>query len=148
MTEDYLPIQTFGEKMLGITSVGPYTLGYDTPENRRFKDLYYAKYGKKKLTNDQSAFGYESMRFICTALEAIKGNVEDTEAFLKAMHEAKIKGICSTSVSIDANGSVIRDFFIREIKKTDGVVQNVVVQVLPQVRQPPQGYTLMPGKGK
>jgi branched-chain amino acid transport system substrate-binding protein len=148
MTEDYLPIQTFGEKMLGITSVGPYTLGYDTPENRRFKDLYYAKYGKKKLANDQSAFGYESMRFICTALEAIKGNVEDTEAFLKAMHETKIKGICSTSVSIDINGSVIRDFFIREIKKKDGVVQNVVVQVLSQVRQPPQGYTLMPGKGK
>lgn len=148
MTEDYLPLQTFGEKMLGIISVAPYNLGLDSPENKHYTDLYYAKYGKKKLPNDQSTFGYESMKFLCTALAAIKGNVEDTEAFLKAMHETKIKGTCSSSISVDANGNAIRDFFIREVQKKDGVVKNVVLQVFPQVRQPPQGYTLMPGKGK
>jgi branched-chain amino acid transport system substrate-binding protein len=148
MTEDYLPIQTFGEKMLGINSVALYNLGFDSPENKRFTDLYYAKYGKKKLANNQAALGYESMKFLCTALEAIKGNAEDTEAFLKAMHETKIKGTCSSSISIDANGNAVRDFYIREVQKKDGVVKNVVLQTIPQVRQPPQGYTLMPGKGK
>jgi branched-chain amino acid transport system substrate-binding protein len=148
MTEDYLPIQTFGEKMLGINSVALYNLGFDSPENKHFTDLYYAKYGKKKLANNQAALGYESMKFLCSALETIKGNAEDTEAFLKAMHETKIKGTCSSSISIDANGNAIRDFYIREVQKKDGVVKNVVLQTIPQVRQPPQGYTLMPGKGK
>ncbi len=148
MTEDYLPLQTFGEKMLGIKSVALYNLGFDSPENRHFTDLYDAKYGKKKLPNDQCALGYESMKFLCTALESIRGNVEDTEAFLKAMHETRIKGLCSSSVSIDANGNAIRDFFIREVQKKDGLVRNVVLSTFPQVRQPPQGYTLMPGKGK
>jgi branched-chain amino acid transport system substrate-binding protein len=148
MTEDYLPLQTFGEKMLGITSVAFYNLNFDTPENKHFTDAYYAKYGKKKLTNDQAAAGYESMKFLCAALDAIKGNAEDTEAFLKAMHQIKIKGICSSLISVDANGNVIRDFFIREVQKKDGIVKNVVLRTFPQVQQPPQGSALMPGKGK
>ena len=148
MTEDYLPIQTFGEKMLGITSEALYNLDYDSPENKHFTDLYYSKYGKKKLANNQAALGYESMKFLCTALAAIKGNVEDTEAFLKAMHETKIKGTCSSLIGVDANGNAIRDFFVRQVQKKDGLVRNVVIQTFPQVRQPPQGYTLMPGKGK
>jgi len=148
MTEDYLPLKTFGEKMLGIISFSYYTLDYDTPENKRLTELYYAKYGKKKMMNLDVATGYESMKFIHAALEAIKGNADDTEAFLKAMHEIKIKGICSSSVSVDANGNAIRDFFIRQVQKKDGVLKNVVIHVTPQAHQPPQGYTLMPGKGK
>jgi branched-chain amino acid transport system substrate-binding protein len=149
MTEDYLPLQTFGEKMLGIKSIALYTLGYDSPENKHFTESYYAKYGKKKLPNDMASLGYESMKFLCTALEKIKGNVEDTEAVLKVLHETKIKGLCSSSVSIDDVGNnAIRDFFIREVQKKDGVVKNVVLNTIPQVHQPPQGYTLMPGKGK
>ncbi len=96
--------------------------------------------------NSDVAIGYESMKFIVTALEAIKGNVEDTEAFLKAMHTTKIKGVESTSLSLDANGNVIRDFFIRQVQKKDGVVKNVVLDVIPQVQQPPEGSTVMPGK--
>jgi len=49
---------------------------------------------------------------------------------------------------VDANGNVIRDFLIRQVQKKDGVVKNVVIHVIPQCHQPPQGYTLMPGKGK
>ena len=148
MTEDYLTIKTFGEKMLGIISVAMYALDYDTPENKRLTERYYAKYGKKKMMNGDVAVGYDSMKFLCTAINAIHGNVEDTEAFLKALRETKIKGICSSSISVDANGNVIRDFLIRQVQKKDGVVKNVVLQVIPQCHQPPQGYTLMPGKGK
>jgi branched-chain amino acid transport system substrate-binding protein len=148
MTEDYLTIKTFGEKMLGIISVAMYALDYDTPENSRLTELYYSKYGKKKMMNGDVAIGYDSMKFLCTVLNAINGNVEDTEAFLKALRETKIKGICSNAISVDPNGNVIRDFLIRQVQKKDGVVKNVVISVIPQAHQPPQGYTLMPGKGK
>jgi len=147
-TEDYLTLKTFGEKMVGINSVAHYVPDYETPENKRLTDLYYAKYGKKKMMNSDVSIGYESMKFILTALSAIKGNVENTEAFLKSMHATKIKGTCSSSISVDENGNVIRDWLIRQVQKKDGTVKNVVLNIIPQVKQPPQDYTLMPGKGK
>lgn len=125
-----------------------YCLDYDTPENRRVTQLYYAKYGHKKMMNGDVAIGYESMKFLCTALEAINGNVENTEAFLKAMHDTKIKGICSSSISVDANGNVIRDFLVRQVQRKNGVVKNVVLNGFPQVHQPPQGTAVMPGKSQ
>jgi branched-chain amino acid transport system substrate-binding protein len=146
MTADYLPVKTFGEKMVGITSVAMYCLECDTPENKHVTDRYYAKYGKKKMMNSDVAVGYESMKFICTALESIGGNAEDTEAFLKAMKNTKIKGLCSSSISVDENGNVVRDWIIRQVKKVDGVVKNVVLDIIPQVHQPPQGTTVMPGR--
>jgi len=145
-TEDYFTLQTFKDKMIGIVSGAHYVPSYDTLENKRLTERYYAKYGKKKMMNSDVAIGYESMKFIVAALQAIKGNAEDTEAFLKAMHATKIKGVESTSLSIDANGNVIRDFFIRQVQKKDGVVKNVVLDVIPQAQQPPEGYTVMPGK--
>jgi len=144
--EDYYTIPVFKEKMIGITSAGLYCLDVDSPENKRVTERYYAKYGKKKLMNTDVSVAYESMKFIVAALEAIKGNVEDTEAFLKAMYNTKTKGTVSSSLSVDANGNVIRDAFIRQIQKKDGVIKNVVLDVISQVRQPPEGYTIMPRK--
>jgi branched-chain amino acid transport system substrate-binding protein len=145
-TEDYFTLQTFKEKMVGIISGAFYCLDSATPENKRLTQAYYTKYGKKKLMNGDVATGYEAMKFICTALGAINGNIEDTEAFLKAMHAARIKGVMGGPVSIDENGNVVRDFLIRQVQKKDGVVKNVVLDVLPQMHQPPQGYTVMPHK--
>jgi branched-chain amino acid transport system substrate-binding protein len=145
-TEDYITVQNFKDKMIGISSVAYYCLDFNSPENKRVTQQYYAKYGKKKLMNIDTATGYEAMKFLCTALDAIGGNVEDTEAFLKAMHTTKMKGIVSSSISVDVNGNVVRDFLIRQVQKKDGIVKNVVLDVLPQMHQPPQGYTVMPGK--
>ena len=145
-TEDYFTLPVFKDKMIGIHSGAYYCLDFNSPENKSLIDRFYAKYGKKKLMNTDVATGYEGMKFVCTALESIQGKAEDTEAFLKAMHTTKFKGVESTSISLDANGNVIRDFFIRQVQKKDGVIKNVVVDVIPQVHQPPQGYTVMPGK--
>jgi branched-chain amino acid transport system substrate-binding protein len=144
--EDYYTIPVFKEKMIGITSSGLYCLDVNSPENKRVTERFYAKYGKKKLMNTDVSVGYDSMRFIVAALETIGGNVEDTEAFLKSMQNTKTKGVVSSSISVDANGNVIRDALMRQIQKKDGVIQNVVLDVYPQVKQPPEGYTVMPRK--
>jgi branched-chain amino acid transport system substrate-binding protein len=144
--EDYFTLPVFKDKMIGITSSGLYCLDVNSPENKRVTERFYAKYGKKKLMNTDVSVGYEGMKFIVSALESIGGNIEDTEAFLKAMHTIKIKGIVSPTISVDENGNVIRDALIRQIQKKDGVIKNVVLDVLPQVRQQPEGYTVMPRK--
>lgn len=144
-TEDYFTLQTFKDKMVGVHSGAYYNLDFNSPENKQLTKRFYAKYGKKKLMNLDVATGYEGMKLLCTALTAIRGKIEDTEGFFKAMHTAKIKGIIGP-VSLDENGNVVRDFLIRQVQKKDGVVKNVVLDVIPQVHQPPQGYTVMPGK--
>lgn len=146
MTADYLPVQVFKDKMVGITSVAMYCLHFDSPENRRVTKMYYEKYGRKKMMNSDVAVGYESMKFIIKALQSINGNAEDTDAFIKAMHNTQIEGLVSKKLSVDENGNAIRDFVIRQIQKKDGVVGNVVLDVIPQTHQPPKGYTVMPGK--
>ena len=72
-TADYLTIKTFKDKMLGIVSGAHYCLSYPSQENAQLTKRYYAKYGKKKLMNADVAIGYESMKFILTALKAING---------------------------------------------------------------------------
>ena len=145
-TEDYSPIQIFKEKMIGMVSGGYYCLNASTPENKRMTEQYYARYGKKKLMNSAASTGYEAMKFVWTALNAIQGNAQETDAFLKAMHTTTMKGLMGGSVSVDGNGNVVRDILIRQVQKKDGVVQNVVLDVIPQVHQPPQGDTAMPGR--
>ena len=122
------------------------TQGLDTPENKAFMDAFVKKY--RKVPSYIVEMAYTTGLYAKTALDAIKGNAEDTESFLKAMHQIKIKGICSSFISVDSNGNVIRDFFIREVQKKDSIVKNVVLRTFPQVQQPPQGFALMPGKGK
>lgn len=138
-------VPVFGERLAGLITGAFYAPSFDTPENKHLKELYYKEYGTKKVINDNLPMAYDSMKFIRTSLEAIGGNVEDTEAFLQAMHKTKVKSV-SGWISLDENGNVIRDTLIRQIQKVNGKVQNVVIDVISQVHQPPQGMTLMPGK--
>jgi branched-chain amino acid transport system substrate-binding protein len=145
ISDEELVLPVFGEKMEGLITGAFYAPSYDSPENKRLKDLYYARYGTKVVINDHVPMGYDSMKFLCTALETIGGNIEDTEAFLQAMHKVKIKGTSGWMI-LDKNGNVIRDALIRQVQKVGGKVQNVVIGIIPQIPQPPQGTTIMPGK--
>jgi branched-chain amino acid transport system substrate-binding protein len=140
MSQDYLPIKIFGEQMIGAYSCHHYTPSFSGPENERFKALYKAKY-PQDITNYDNEAGYVGMKFITTALKTINGNVEDKEAFLRAMSSTKVQSPCSL-LSLDQNNNVVRDLLITKIEKVGDKVQNVVVKVVPQVHQPPQGYTL------
>jgi branched-chain amino acid transport system substrate-binding protein len=143
ISDEQLVLPVFGEKMEGIICGSFFAPSFDSPENKQLLNLYYSKYGTKEVIADHVPMGYDSMKFICNALEAIKGNIEDQEAFLQAMRKVKIKGTCSW-MSIDENGNIVRDTLIRQVQKVRGKVQNVVIGVIPQVRQPPQCTTLMP----
>jgi branched-chain amino acid transport system substrate-binding protein len=146
MTDEALGgVPAFGKKLVGVVTGGFTSPHYDTPENKHLNQLYYKQYGTKEVINDNVPMGYDAMRFILKALESIQGNVEDREAFLKAMHATEINGVTGR-MSLDKNGNVIRNVLIRKIELVGGKAQNVVVDVIPQVYQPPQGTTLMPGK--
>jgi branched-chain amino acid transport system substrate-binding protein len=141
MTEEYNTIKLFGDKVIGFYSGGMYAPSFESPVNARFKELYAKKY--LEITNCQASAGWDMITFIYHALAQVKGNVEDTEAFLTALQNAKVRLPCSEA-SFDANGNVVRDVLLIKIDKKDGVVQGVVQAVYPQVKMGPQGSALMP----
>lgn len=145
MTDEELVLPVFKEKMLGIITGAFYCPSYDNPVNKHFKALYHAKYGAKEKINDHVPMGYDSMKFIYTALKSIGGNIENRQDFFKAMQKTKIEGTGGL-MSVDENGNVVRDVLIREVQKVNGKVQNTVIGSIPQVQMPPEGTTVMPGK--
>jgi branched-chain amino acid transport system substrate-binding protein len=141
MTVDTLIIPKFKENMLGIVTSSHYTLSYDTPENRAFIKAYQGRYGEPP--NEYAEGGYTGMMIICTALNKIGGNIEDTNAFLKVLRDNKIKSPMGW-IGFDKNQNVIKDVQIRRVEKVGEAIRNVVLEVIPQVHQPPKNYTIHP----
>ena len=100
---------------------------------------------KSTNTDPKSKFTSPPPKFIFAALKSINANIEDQEAFLAAMSSTKIQAPCSM-VSLDKNNNVVRDFLITRIEKVGGRVENVVKKVIPQVAQPPQGFSILEKK--
>ena len=128
--EANLPSQK--EAVLGVESYARYCIGYDSPENKRFVREY-----RKKYNYDPGALsegGYVGAKFIVKALEAVKGKIEDQEAFLKALRSVKIEAPRGP-VRFDEHQNVIFNTFIERVEKREGKYNNYVVDIIPDVDQ-------------
>jgi len=128
--EANLPSQK--EAVLGVESYARYCIGYDSPENKRFVRDY-----RKKYNYDPGALsegGYVGAKFIVKALEAVKGKIEDQEAFLKALRSVKIEAPRGP-VRFDEHQNVIFNTFIERVEKAGDKYNNVVVDIIPNVDQ-------------
>ncbi|HUL31918.1 MAG TPA: ABC transporter substrate-binding protein [Thermodesulfobacteriota bacterium] len=130
LDEANLPSQQ--DAALGIESYARYCIGYDSPENKRFVAEY-----RKKYRYDPGALsegGYVGAKFIVKALEAVKGNIENQDAFLKALRGVKIEAPRGP-VRFDEYQNVIFNTFIERVEKAGGKYNNVVVDIIPNVDQ-------------
>ena len=80
-----LPAQR--DAALGIEGYMQYFETVDTPENKTFYKVYKEKYND--IPGSLSEGGYVGGKAVVKALEAVKGNIEDQEAFLKALKAVK-----------------------------------------------------------
>jgi branched-chain amino acid transport system substrate-binding protein len=128
--EANLPSQK--DAALGIESYARYCIGYDSAENKRFVSEYRKKYHYDP--GSLSEGGYVGAKFIVKALEAVKGNIENQEAFLKALKNVKFEAPRGP-VRFDEYQNVIFNTFIERVEKKDGKYNNVVVDIIPNVDQ-------------
>jgi branched-chain amino acid transport system substrate-binding protein len=128
--EANLPSQK--EAALGVESYARYCFGYDSPENQRFVREYRKKYNYDP--GSLSEGGYVGAKFIVKALEAVKGKIENQEAFLKALRSVKFEAPRGP-VRFDDHQNVIFNTFIQRVAKKDGKYNNVVVDMIPNVDQ-------------
>ena len=105
-----------------------YAAGLDTPDNKAFVDAFAKKY--KRLPSWFAESAYTASLWTRTAIEQIKGNVEDKDAFLKAMRSATVKAPRGT-LKIDEYDNPIQNVYITRIQKINHPVVGPVLTNVP-----------------
>jgi branched-chain amino acid transport system substrate-binding protein len=114
-----------------------YAAGLDTPANKTFVDAFAKKH--KRLPSWFSESAYTASLWTRTAIEQIKGNVEDKDAFLKAMRGATIQAPRGT-LKMDEYDNPIQNVYVTRIQKINhpavgAVLTNVPIKTYENVSQ-------------
>ena len=130
-------LESMGETARGIITTFHYTLERDDPMNNEFVAAYRAA-NNGRSPDLFSIGGYDGMHLIYEALKKTSG-----DAGGDALVEAA-KGMAWESprgpMSIDPETrDVIQTVYIREVQEVDGKLQNVIIDEIPDVKDPLHG---------
>ena len=139
--ENVLPAQ--GDEIIGFISPLQYTASIESPANRKFQEAYQKKY--KKIGSYMASHSYEFGMWLHQAVDAVKGDVENKEAFLKAIKAVKLQEPPRGSFYMDDYGNPVQTFYIRKVEKVKGFPLdflggeakkwNIVIAKIPAVSQ-------------
>ncbi|MBC9179822.1 ABC transporter substrate-binding protein [Pseudoroseomonas ludipueritiae] len=115
---DYNTMTAVGEAALGITVTAHWNSDFDNAANRGFLAAFQAKYNR--MPTYYAEQGYDTALAIGAALRGTKGQVEDTEAFRKAMMPAKFESPRG-KFAFGPNQHPVCDWFMLKVQKgSDG----------------------------
>lgn len=134
ITEEVI-LDSVQDFVAGVVTVTPYTPNLDTAENRRFVQAYRGKYEEDPAL--PSANGYVSAKVLIAGLEAVNGDVSDTDGLLDAMRTVSLDSPRGP-IRFDERGQVIATVYIAEARRQSGSIQNVVIDTIADIRQPAQ----------
>lgn len=102
----------------------------DTPQNKKFVSAFKAKHGK--YPSFYAAQSYDAILFINSAVDAVEGDIGDTDAMRAALRKADFPSVRG-AFSIGPNHFPIQNFYSREVvKDTDGnwttAIRDVVLE--------------------
>jgi len=129
---DEAVLRNMGDEALGILTACWYSAEIDNPINRKFAPAFRAE--AKYDPGFYAAATYTNGAVFQAALEAIKGKVEDKQAFMKALRATKVD-TCRGPVSFDAYGNVVGNVYIRKVERKEGRLVNSVIHTYPNVSQ-------------
>ena len=132
-TTDEHVLPAMGDEAIGVTTVLHYSGALDTPANRTFAAAYRARF--KRVPSYYSESMYTGGHWLIAAIEALKGRVEDREALLAAIRQAKPDGLPRGPVEIDEYGNPIENVYVRRVERVNGALQNTVIHTFPRVSQ-------------
>jgi branched-chain amino acid transport system substrate-binding protein len=84
-------IRAVGDPMLGLFSVGHWTIDFDNPVNKKFVAEFQKEY--KRLPTGYAASGYDTALLLDAAIRKVKGKIEDKEALRAAIKAAEFKSV-------------------------------------------------------
>ena len=84
-------IRAVGDPMLGLFSVGHWSIDFDNPANKRFVAAFEQEY--KRLPTGYASSGYDTALLIDSAVRKVKGKLEDKAAVRAALRAADFKSV-------------------------------------------------------
>jgi len=121
-----------GDEALGIVTSCWYSAEIDNPVNQKFVSAFRNDW--KYDPGFYAAATYTEAAVLDATLKAIKGNIEDKAAFMKAVRSIKVD-TCRGPVQFDQYGNVIGNIYIRKVERKDGRLVNRVIHTYPNVSQ-------------
>ncbi|HSR14052.1 MAG TPA: ABC transporter substrate-binding protein [Thermodesulfobacteriota bacterium] len=119
-------LQELDDRAVGLISQSlPWCQGIDNPENKAFMDAFVKKY--KKIPSYIVEMAWTTSLYAKTAIDMIKGNVDDRKAFLDAVRKAKV---------VAPRGPTRLDEY-------DGTIQNTYIQKVAKIKHPVLGDVLI-----
>ena len=125
-------LPSLGDAAIGIVGSMNYSYNLETPVNKKFAAAFKAKFGERPGHVSPSA--YEVARAVILALEKLNGNIEDSEAFLKAIAESDFEGPRGRFHFEPETHSVINTVYIRKVVKRGGELTFDILKKIPDVR--------------
>jgi branched-chain amino acid transport system substrate-binding protein len=141
-TVDETLLPTQGKAALGFTGAGFYFSTIDSAANRQFVSEYKAAYNKKPAWF--SAGGYIAGQALEAALVATGGRVDDREALVAALKAVQLTTPAGP-FRFDANNNPIQPRYVMQIREVNGVIEPVVLGVIPEFKPLAEPPTLPAG---
>jgi branched-chain amino acid transport system substrate-binding protein len=115
-------IRAVGEPMLGLFSVGHWSIDLDNAANRKFVAAFEKEY--KRLPTGYAASGYDTAQLIDSAVRKVKGRIEDKEALRKALVAADFKSVRG-DFKFNRNQFPVQNYYLQVVgKRGDAYVQD------------------------
>jgi branched-chain amino acid transport system substrate-binding protein len=129
---DEAVLRNMGDEALGIVTSCWYSAEIENAINKRFVANFRVDW--KYDPGFYAAATYTEAAVLEATLSAIRGNIEDKPAFMKAVRSLKVD-TCRGPVSFDPYGNVVGNVYIRKVERKQGRLVNTVIQTYPNVSQ-------------
>jgi branched-chain amino acid transport system substrate-binding protein len=129
---DEAVLRNMGDEALGIVTSCWYSAEIENPINQKFADAFRKEW--KYDPGFYAAATYTEAAVLEETLKATRGNIEDKEAFMKAVRAVKVD-TCRGPVSFDQYGNVVGNVYIRRVERKEGRLVNRVIHTYPNVSQ-------------
>jgi branched-chain amino acid transport system substrate-binding protein len=111
-------IRAVGDPMLGLFSVGHWSIDMDNPANRKFVAEFEKEY--KRLPTGYAASGYDTALLIDSAVRKVKGKIEDKDALRAALRAADFKSVRG-EFKFNRNQFPVQNYYLQLVgKSSDG----------------------------
>src|SRR6267143_1427830 len=123
-------IRAVGDSMLGLFSVGHWSIDLDNPANRKFVAAFEAEY--KRLPTGYAASGYDTALLVDSAVRKVKGRIDNKDALRAALRVADFKSVRG-DFKFGSNQFPVQNYYLqlvgkggdgRLVHKTIGTVLN------------------------
>src|SRR5438132_10828633 len=115
-------IRAVGDPMLGLFSVGHWSIDFDNPANKRFVAEFEKEY--KRLPTGYAASGYDTAMLLDSAIRKIKGKIEDKNALRTALRAADFKSVRG-EFKFNRNQFPVQNYYLQVVGKgADGRIMH------------------------